>query len=289
MPVVAALLFALLTLVARQAAAQIQASERGTISQEVDGTKIALDYGRPQLRGRTPFPDVVKWGEVWTPGANWATTLEVSRTVRLDGHEVKAGKYGVWLVPGEKEWTLYLHAQAHRFHTMPPKPAEMLLTIAKAPVVAPTFEILTFQFSQVARAGATLEFHWGTVALPFRIDVEPSLAPATMTAAEAAPYVGKYTMIIYGEKHDSTTEAVEVVLKDGRLHGVPVTTPDLEFVVVPSTTKRGVLYPAFLDKGAIAEIEVNTPLTWRFKGERAVQFTVVDVEPGRLWFKGVRK
>ena len=106
----------LAAIIAAPMAAQVRASERGTVSQEVDGTRIALDYGRPQLRGRTAFPDVIKWGEVWTPGANWATTFTVNHPVRLDGHEVKAGSYSVWMVPGPKEWTVYLHAQAHRFH-----------------------------------------------------------------------------------------------------------------------------------------------------------------------------
>ena len=90
----------LAVLITAPVGAQVRASERGTVSQEVDGPLIAIDYGRPQLRGRTVFPDVVTWGEVWTSGANWATACSVNHPVRLDGREVNAGKYSVWMVPG---------------------------------------------------------------------------------------------------------------------------------------------------------------------------------------------
>src|SRR5512138_77827 len=61
-----------------QLGAQVRASERGSVSQTVDGTVIEVDYGRPRLKGRIPFGGIVHWGEVWTPGANSATTLRVS-------------------------------------------------------------------------------------------------------------------------------------------------------------------------------------------------------------------
>ncbi len=85
--------------VAPAAQAQVRTSERATVSQTIDGTVIEIDYARPRLRGRTSFGGVVHWGEMWTPGANWATTLRVSRDVRLDGHLVPAGEYSVWFVP----------------------------------------------------------------------------------------------------------------------------------------------------------------------------------------------
>ena len=82
---------------------QIRASERGWVGQTIDGTKISIDYARPRARGREPiFGKVVHWAEVWTPGANYATTLEVNNPVRLDGHPVAKGKYSVWLVVREQ-------------------------------------------------------------------------------------------------------------------------------------------------------------------------------------------
>ena len=111
---------ALVTISASSAGAQIRSSERGTVTQEIDGTIVTVDFGRPQLRGRTPFPGMEKWGKVWTPGANWATTFEVNRPIKLDGQPLAAGKYSVWFTPGETEWSLALYKNPKLFHTVPP-------------------------------------------------------------------------------------------------------------------------------------------------------------------------
>ena len=113
-------------LVATPAHAQIRASERATVSQTVDGTVITADYSRPQVREREDlFGKVVHPAETWTPGANWATTLELSRDARLNGHDVPAGKYSLWMTTAPGAWVLHLHRNAALFHTQHPKAADM--------------------------------------------------------------------------------------------------------------------------------------------------------------------
>ena len=91
--------------------AQTRMSERATLSQMVSGAVIGLDYGRPQARGRIPFGErgqaVVRWGEVWTPGANWATTLELSRDATIEGTPVRKGKYSMWMAPARAANALF--------------------------------------------------------------------------------------------------------------------------------------------------------------------------------------
>ena len=82
------------------------ASEKGTVSQTIDGTTITIEYSRPVARGRTPFPDVVHWGRVWTPGANWATTIDVDRPVLVNGDSLPKGKYSIWMIPAQGAWTV---------------------------------------------------------------------------------------------------------------------------------------------------------------------------------------
>ena len=67
-------------------------SEHAVAAQTVAGTTITVEYYRPQARGRDSlFGKVVKWGEHWTPGANWATTIEVDHDVRLNGAAAPEG------------------------------------------------------------------------------------------------------------------------------------------------------------------------------------------------------
>ena len=187
-------IIALISLVpASVASAQVMPSERGIVSQTVDGTTITIEYSRPVARGRTPFPDVVRWGRPWTPGANWATTIEVDKPIHLNGNEVPKGKYGIWMIPGADEWTVTLSRDARRFHTQPPSSSDEQTRFTVKPAAGAHMETLAFYFPIVTRDGATLDLHWGTTIVPMRITVEPS-RPPTIAASERARYVGTYRL-----------------------------------------------------------------------------------------------
>ena len=62
------------------AIAQIIASERGSVSQIIDGTRIAVEFARPRLRGRdSVFGKLEPWNRAWTPGADSANGVEYVR------------------------------------------------------------------------------------------------------------------------------------------------------------------------------------------------------------------
>lgn len=163
--------------------AQVMASEHAVVSQTVDGTVITVQYFRPQRRGRSHlFGGVVPWGQPWTPGANWATTIEVTRDVRVDGHPLPRGRYSLWTIPQPGEWTVILSSAWKRFHVEGPDPAAPQVRFTVKPDSAPVLDVLTFTFPAVAPDGTTLQMHWGTMLLDLRFTVppsNPSTAPAT--------------------------------------------------------------------------------------------------------------
>ena len=68
------------------ACAQGRLSEKASVTQQVAGTTITVEYYRPVARGRdTASAGWCHWGENWTPGANWATTVTVDHDVRIEG------------------------------------------------------------------------------------------------------------------------------------------------------------------------------------------------------------
>ena len=176
------------------ALAQVMASEKGTVSQTVDGTTITVEYSRPVARGRSPFPSVVRYGRPWTPGANWATTIEVDKDVRINGNALPKGKYSVWMIPGADEWTVTLSRDARRFHTRPPSESDEQVRFTVKPTTGAHMETLAFYFPVVTRDGATLDLHWATTIVPMRITVEPSRVP-TIADDERAMYVGTYRIV----------------------------------------------------------------------------------------------
>lgn len=216
-------LFALLTLTSvTPLHAQIRASEIGTMSQIIDGTKLSMQYSRPRARGRDTLfgTPAVHWGEVWTPGANNATSLDVSKDVKLNGHTVPKGAYSVWfVVRREGDWTAVLDPKVNRYHMNPPDSSAAQIRFPIRPEPAPFTEVLTFSMSALRANGGTLLFQWERVRVSIDVEVQPSLV-MTMSAADAAPYLGKYT---YVEK-DSTgkprkTSVFTITHENGTLKG----------------------------------------------------------------------
>ena len=72
-------------------------------------TEVNVNYGAPAVKGREIWGKVVPFGEVWRAGANEATTVEFSSDVNMEGQALKKGKYALFFIPGEKEWTVILN------------------------------------------------------------------------------------------------------------------------------------------------------------------------------------
>lgn len=85
-----------------------QPSPTASFTQNFGTSKIEVSYSRPSAKGRKIFGDVVPFGKVWRTGANGATTISFGEDVKLNGVEVKAGKYGLLSIPGESEWTIII-------------------------------------------------------------------------------------------------------------------------------------------------------------------------------------
>jgi len=159
--------------------AQVMASEHGMVEQQVDGTTITIEYYRPQARGRTNLiGGVVKFGSTWTPGANWATTIEVNKDVHIEGQALPKGKYSIWTIPQQDQWTVILSSAWKRFHVQGPDPSAHETRFTVKPQEAPELDVLTFTFPDVAADSTTLLLRWGTTAVPLHIEVTPSNAVA---------------------------------------------------------------------------------------------------------------
>jgi hypothetical protein len=87
--------------VAATAQAQQDRAPRETVTAEIGGKKVAVEYGRPSLKGRA-VKDLLSQlpaNRVWRAGVDQATTLTTDADILVGGKKVPAGKY-----------TLYLHA-----------------------------------------------------------------------------------------------------------------------------------------------------------------------------------
>src|ERR1700681_3889140 len=71
------------------------------------GATISIDYSQPSVKGRTIGKDLEPLpGKVWRTGANEATVFEVNKDVKVEGHALPAGKYGLFTIADGKDWTI---------------------------------------------------------------------------------------------------------------------------------------------------------------------------------------
>ncbi|HUF51308.1 MAG TPA: DUF2911 domain-containing protein [Longimicrobiales bacterium] len=150
------------------------ASQRAAVSQTINTTLVTLTYDRPVARGRVLFGDagVVKFDTLWTAGANRATIVEVDRGVRIAGQRVPAGKYSLWTIPGDGDWTFILNRTWDAHHAQYPGAATDVLRVTLTPQSGAHMEALAYYFPVVGPYTATLHLHWGGLVLAIPIEVE---------------------------------------------------------------------------------------------------------------------
>ena len=146
-------------------------SQHGTVSQRVGYTDITIEYNRPVARGRTLFGDraVVRWGRVWHPGADSATTITFSRDVLVEGKPLKAGSYTLWTIPQPDVWTVIFSSAVHVFHIPYPGEASDVLRVQVKPERGEHMDALAFYFPVVAPDSAVLRLQWGEMVIPMHI------------------------------------------------------------------------------------------------------------------------
>lgn len=263
------------------------------MSQIIDGTKLTMQYSRPRARGRDTLfgSKFVHWGDVWTPGANFATTLDFSKDVKLNGHPVAKGMYSVWMVPRkDSAWTLVLDPKVKRYHEEPPDSSAAQFRIAVHPEAVPFTEVLTWSVPAIRANGGTLAMQWERVRIPIDVEVQPSLV-MTMSAADAAPYLGAYDYV----EVDSTgkpgkRKVLTVTHEDGTLKGEwePYDPYFKKFAMIRIAPDW--FAPGVYDKnGQVYEV-YRPEVTFEFSRakERAVSLQMRDDEDN-VYAKGTRK
>lgn len=143
-------------------------SPLGKIEQTVGIMKVSIEYSRPGVKGRKVFGDLVPYGKVWRTGANAPTLITFSDDVKVDGNAVPAGKYSLYTIPGEKEWTFILNKKVTGGAQLDEK--EDLLRIKAVPKATGTpVETMTFNVANITTNSAIVELTWENTTVGFGI------------------------------------------------------------------------------------------------------------------------
>jgi hypothetical protein len=171
----AALLFALVLSASALRAEEIrlpQPSPAAKVGLAIGVTDVEIVYHRPGVKGREIWGGLVPLGEVWRLGANDATTISFSTPVKVEGHDVPAGKYALFAIPGKDKWTLVLNKKAEQWGAYYYKQEEDLLRFDVKPQAGPPTEWMSFSLTPASETSATVEMSWETLRVPFTVSAD---------------------------------------------------------------------------------------------------------------------
>ncbi|MFD3003801.1 DUF2911 domain-containing protein [Pontibacter toksunensis] len=86
---------------------------KGSLKAEAHGmigpAHLTVAYHSPAVRGRVIWGGLVANSQVWVTGAHSATSLQTDQPITIGGQPLPAGKYALFTIPGEKEWTVIIN------------------------------------------------------------------------------------------------------------------------------------------------------------------------------------
>ena len=129
------------------------------------GAVVSIDYSKPSLKGRTIGKDIAAYGKVWRTGANEATVFETSKDLKIGGSTLPAGKYSLYTIPGEKEWTLIFNKTWKQWGTVYKETEDALRITAKAEKSEKMMEQMTFEIEK----DGEVQLLWGNLEVDFKV------------------------------------------------------------------------------------------------------------------------
>jgi len=146
--------------------------------------EITVKYHRPGVRGRDIWNDksdnavigrLVPHDEEprpWRAGANNATTITFSKDVKVEGEDLAAGSYALFMVPREEgDWTVIISKNVKQWGSFRYNKDEDALRVDVTPADAPHQEWLVYGFDDCEGAAGMAYLHWEKKKISFKIEV----------------------------------------------------------------------------------------------------------------------
>ncbi|HXN23922.1 MAG TPA: DUF2911 domain-containing protein [Candidatus Dormibacteraeota bacterium] len=146
-------------------------SQQARVMQRIGLTYITINYHRPLVKGRKIFGGLEAYGKVWRAGANENTTIEFSDPVSIAGKLLPSGTYGLFMIPGESEWTVILSKNFTSWGAYTYNPAEDALRVTVKPQTSEFHEALTYEFDDLKPDATAVTLRWDKLAVGFKVAV----------------------------------------------------------------------------------------------------------------------
>lgn len=160
---------------------------RATISEEVGITGIAIKYSRPGVKDR----EGKIWGAViandfgnfsfitnsmsspWRAGANEATIISFEHDVKVEGRDLKAGSYALFMAVNADSVLLIFSKQTDAWGSFYYKQSEDALRVkVKTTSLDKSVEWLKYEFFEHKEKSCVIAMQWEKLSVPFKVEVD---------------------------------------------------------------------------------------------------------------------
>lgn len=139
-------------------------SKNGKTEGSIEGAAIVLEYGRPNVKSRTIWGELVPYDKVWRTGANEATTFTIDKDVMVEGKKLAAGTYGLFTIPGQSEWVVIFNKVPDQWGAMKYDESEDALRVTVESEEAEFVESMEFFIED-----SDVVLRWEKLAVPVEI------------------------------------------------------------------------------------------------------------------------
>ncbi len=162
-------------------------SKKASVSEQIGITQIMIHYGRPAVKGREGKiwgTDLAHYGfknlgfgtskaAPWRAGANENTTISFSTDVKVEGKDLAAGTYGLFMALQEGKAIVIFSKNSTSWGSYMYDPKEDALRVDVTTVKVPeNIEWLTYAFTSQTENSAVIALMWEHLKIPVKVEVD---------------------------------------------------------------------------------------------------------------------
>lgn len=161
-----------------------QPSPSAKVKQEAGLTEIKIEYSSPAVNDREIFGGLVAYDQLWRAGANSPTNISFSRDVKINGTDVPAGTYALYMMPkASGKWSVVLNSDENAQAWGRDEDND----VVSAPLMVSNVdkhERLVYMITDFDNASATVSMIWDRTKASFKVDLHT--ADQALTAIKRA-------------------------------------------------------------------------------------------------------
>ncbi len=162
-------------------------NKKASVSERIGITDVTLTYDRPGVKGREGKiwgTDVAHYGfkdlvfgtsksSPWRAGANENTTITFTTPVKVEGKDLPAGKYGLFMALEEGKATVIFSKDSNSWGSYFYDPAKDALRVdVKTAPLSESVERLKYEFTDQTDNSAVIALLWEKLKVPFKVEVD---------------------------------------------------------------------------------------------------------------------